>query len=197
VHRLIRVLQATDPELAAHGLRTARLAADVGQSLGLLPETVQLIQGAAQLHDIGKLVIPREILDKPGPLDAIEWAELQKHPATGFDLVRHRVPIEVAKIVLTHHERYDGSGYPNALSAGKIPFEARVLQVADAFDAITSVRPYQDALSVGYAVGELTRCSGTQFDPDAVAALVSLCENDTWLRGLGLSESRVANVVAV
>lgn len=197
MHRLFRLLQATDPELAAHGLRAARLAGDVGHHLGLLPEAVERIEGAARIHDIGKLVIPREILDKPGPLDAAEWVELQKHPATGYDLIRQQGPMEFAGIVLAHHERYDGSGYPNALNAGKIPFEARVLQVADAFDAITSVRPYQDALPVGYALSELKRCSGTQFDPDAVAALVSLCKNDAWLRSIGLSESPVTNVVAV
>lgn len=197
MHRLIRVLHATDPDLAAHGLRAARLAADVGRRLGLIPETVQQIQAAAHLHDIGKLLISRDILDKPGPLDDAEWAELERHPATGYAIVRQRVPHEVAEIVLTHHERYDGSGYPNGISGSRIPLEARVLQVADAFDAITSVRPYQPALPVDYAVSELLRYSGTQFDPDAVDALVGLTEDEAWLRGLGLPRHEVVADAAV
>ena len=181
MHRLFRVLNTTDPDLASHGRRVGALAADVALRLGLDAAAADLIETAAQLHDIGKLFIPREILDKPGPLNAREWEELQHHPRIGFELVRKSVPAVVADIVLSHHERFDGTGYPNGIAGSRIPLEARVLQVADAFDAITSQRPYQPALPVEYAVSELERFSGTQFDPDAVAAILSLAADPLWL----------------
>lgn len=174
--RLIRVLVGTDPELAEHGLRTAQLARRVGVELRMSRTELDLIEASGRLHDIGKLFIAREILDKPGPPTESEWVELRRHPRIGFELVRGHVSPQVAQVVLTHHERYDGTGYPSQLATSDIPIEARVLQVADAFDAMTSVRPYQPAMSVGYAVEELTRYAGTQFDPQAVSAIVRLVE---------------------
>lgn len=174
MHRLIRVLEATDPELAQHSNRTAELARDVAVEMGMAPEVVERVGIAGRIHDIGKLFISRDILDKPGAPTEQEWVELRRHPRIGFDLIRSKVPVAVAKIVLTHHERYDGTGYPSRIEGGDIPVEARVLQVADAFDAITSRRPYQPALPVSYAVAELRRCSGTQFDPEAIEAIVTL-----------------------
>jgi HD-GYP domain-containing protein (c-di-GMP phosphodiesterase class II) len=148
--------------------------------MGLTVAEVERIEVAAQLHDVGKLFIPREILDKPGPLSEPQWVELRRHPRMGYELVRERVPEEVARIVLTHHEWFDGTGYPGAISGTAIPLESRILQVADAVDAITSVRPYQPALPVEYAISEMIRCSGTQFDPGAVEAVVSLASNASW-----------------
>ncbi len=179
MHRLIRFLDATDPELAAHSRRASRLAGDIAAQMSLDPGTVERLRFAARLHDIGKVFIPRDILDEPGPLSEAQWVELRRHPLMGYELVRDRVPAEVARIVLTHHERFDGTGYPNAISAAAIPLEARVLQVADAFDAITSARPYQPALSVDYALSELVRCSGTQFDPSVVEATVAIASRAT------------------
>ena len=148
--------------------------------MGLAAEEVDRIEAAAQLHDVGKLFIPREILDKPGPLSEAQWVELRRHPRMGYELVRERVPEEVARIVLTHHEWFDGTGYPGAISGTAIPLESRILQVADAIDAITSIRPYQPALPVEYAITEMIRCSGTQFDPGAVEAVVSLAGSTSW-----------------
>ncbi len=172
----MRVLAGTDPELAEHGLRTAQLARRVGIELRMTSAELDRIEAAGRLHDIGKLFVSREILDKPGPPTASEWVELRRHPRIGFELVRRRVASEVAQVVLTHHERYDGTGYPSKLSMAEIPIEARVLQVADAFDAMTSVRPYQPAMSVDYAIDELTRYAGTQFDPLAVSGIVRLVQ---------------------
>jgi HD-GYP domain-containing protein (c-di-GMP phosphodiesterase class II) len=172
----MRVLAATDPELAEHGLRTARLARSLGLELRMTRAEQDRLEASAQLHDIGKLFVSREILDKPGPPTESEWVELRRHPRIGFELVRRHVPSEVARVVLTHHERYDGTGYPSRLSTSDIPIEARVLQVADAFDAMTSVRPYQPAMSVAYAIDELTRFAGTQFDPVAVSGMVRLLQ---------------------
>ena len=109
-----------------------------------------------------------------------EWVELRLHPRIGYELVRDQVPEDIALIVLTHHERYDGGGYPDGLAGAEIPFEARALQVADAFDAITSVRPYQPALPVDYAISELQRYSGSQFDPKAVSAMLRLAAQPGW-----------------
>lgn len=197
MHRLLRLLEATDPELAAHSLRAARLAGDVAEAIGLTPERAQFVRAAAQIHDIGKLFIPRQILDKPGPLNSREWEEMQRHPETGYELVHRHVPAEAARIVLMHHERFDGTGYPNAVSGKRIPLEARVLQVADAFDAITSVRPYQPALPVDYAVSELNRYAGTQFDPEAVHAIVALSRRPEWLARHGLDATQLSEEIAV
>lgn len=182
MHRFIRLLQATDPELCEHGQRASRLANDIATQLVIAADDIECLRAAAQLHDVGKVFIPRDILDEPGPLTEAQWVELRHHPRMGYELIRDRVPAEVAQIVLTHHERVDGSGYPNAISAAAIPLGARVLQVADAIDAITSTRPYQPALPLSYALDEMVRYSGTQFDPSVVEAVVALASNDSWVR---------------
>ena len=181
MQRLIRLLDATAPDLAAHGRRASRLAADIATTMSLNSDLIGRLRVAAQLHDIGKIFIPIDILIEPGPLSDAQWVELRHHPRMGYELIRDRVPAEVARVVLTHHERVDGTGYPNAIAAAAIPLEARILQVADAVDAITSVRPYQPALPVDYAIDEMIRCSGTQFDPSVVEAIVSLSSGQAWV----------------
>ncbi len=181
MHHIERLLRASDPELVAHGERTGRLAADIAHTMGLSRERIRLFAQAGVLHDSGKIFIARDILDKPGPLDDAEWDELRRHPMMGYQLVCGAVPDLVAEIVLTHHEWFDGTGYPHELTGSEVPLEARILQVADAFDAITSDRPYQPALPVTYALNELVRCSGTQFDPSVVEATVSLAGRLSWV----------------
>lgn len=197
MHRLIRLLNATDPELAAHGRRAARLAGDIGNQMSLDAPVIGQLNAAAQLHDVGKIFLPADILDEPGPLSEQQWVELRHHPRMGYELVRDRVPAEVARIVLTHHERFDGTGYPNAISAAAIPLEARVLQVADAFDAITTTRPYQPALPVDYALSEMVRCSGSQFDPSVVEAIVVLAANTSWLSSRFSHQRALVDGIAV
>jgi HD-GYP domain-containing protein (c-di-GMP phosphodiesterase class II) len=177
---LKRLLAVTDPELAAHGRRTARLAMDVAEQMGVSRRSRRLLEVGAELHDIGKLFISNAILQHPGPLTEEQWVGLRHHPAIGYELVTGRVPDPVAEMVLTHHERFDGSGYPNAVTGRDIPFESRILQVADAFDAITSNRPYQAAQPVSYAVAEMIRCIETQFDPGPVRAILALAGHDAW-----------------
>ena len=181
VKRFLRLLNATDPELAAHGKRTGLLAADIAATMSLDPRRIAGLQRAAEVHDIGKVFISREILDKPGPLDDAEWEELRHHPLMGYQLVQSSLPRQVAQVVLTHHERFDGTGYPSALPGNRIPLDARILQVADAFDAITSTRPYQPAFPVEYALNEMIRCSGSQFDPSVVEATVALATRAKWV----------------
>jgi HD-GYP domain-containing protein (c-di-GMP phosphodiesterase class II) len=180
VNRIERLLPAIDPELAAHCERAGALAADIAVFMGLDTARVKYLEIAARLHDIGKVFTPRAILDKPGPLDDAEWDELKRHPLMGYQLVRHLAPGLVAEIVFTHHERFDGTGYPRGVNGSAIPLEARILQAADAIDAITTERPYQPALPVQYALNELVRWSSSQFDPVVVEAVLELDQLDHW-----------------
>jgi HD-GYP domain-containing protein (c-di-GMP phosphodiesterase class II) len=155
------------------------LADAIGRRLGWNDEQLRSLQMGGTLHDVGKLSVPGRILRKPGPLTPEELAEIRTHPEAGARLIE---PIESAHValacVLHHHERWDGSGYPHRLAGPAIPLDARVLAVADAFDAMTSHRPYRRALSDEDALAEIERCSGTQFDPDVVRAFL-----DMWAAG--------------
>jgi HD-GYP domain-containing protein (c-di-GMP phosphodiesterase class II) len=126
---------------------------------------------AALLHDVGMLGVPDSILIKPGPLDPAEWDIVKDHPQNGHDLVADAVHAEVSEAVLSHHERMDGTGYPRGLAGAEIPLLARILLVADAFDAITMPRAYQRPLEPHDAIAELRRNAGTQFDPEVVEVL--------------------------
>jgi HD-GYP domain-containing protein (c-di-GMP phosphodiesterase class II) len=133
---------------------------------------IELTRLAASLHDLGKLAIPEEILRKPGPLTGPERLVLERHPQIGHRMLESLGVDPVADWVLHHHERWDGAGYPDGLAGEAIPLGARIIFVADAFDAMTSDRVYQSRLSTEEALAELERCAGTQFDPELVAALV-------------------------
>ena len=129
------------------------------------------------LHDAGKVGVPERILSKPGPLTAAEWRVMRTHPLIGYQMLAS-IPFlrNAAELVRSHHEMYDGSGYPEGLRRDEIPLPARVFAVVDAFDAMTTDRPYRAALPVERAAAELTRMAGTQFDPDVVAAFLPLSE---------------------
>jgi HD-GYP domain-containing protein (c-di-GMP phosphodiesterase class II) len=149
-----------------HGARVAALAEPVARRLGWEPERIATLRFGAPLHDIGKVAVRREILCKPGPLSVDELAEIRLHPRVGAELV---LPIRAAHralpYVLFHHERWDGEGYPVGIRGSSIPVEARILAVADAFDAMISPRPYRPPMSTTAALTELGSCAGTQFDP--------------------------------
>jgi HD-GYP domain-containing protein (c-di-GMP phosphodiesterase class II) len=148
------------------------LAEAIGRALGLEETMVSRLRLAGLLHDLGKLAVPDRILQKPGRLDASEFAALREHAERGFELLH---PLDVAPLdewILHHHEHWDGTGYPHGLRGEEIPLGARIILVADAFDAITSDRCYRPAASVDHALDELRRCAGTQFDPTVVDALV-------------------------
>lgn len=173
---LVRRLQQDDPGLVAHGNRVASLAHSIGQALDLGNERLRRLRVACTLHDIGKVDVDQAVLWKPGPLVGAEWDEIRRHPELGFRMVRGAVHEEIAETVLCHHEWYDGSGYPNGRAGRHIPLLARILTVADAFDAITSDRCYQPALPVEYALNEIRAHAGTQFDPEVVGALEAVAE---------------------
>ena len=141
--------------------------------MGLDKEQVELTRLAASLHDLGKLAVPEEILRKPGPLTDGERLVLERHPQIGYRMLESLGVDPVAEWVLHHHERWDGTGYPDGLHGEDIPLGARIIFVADAFDAMTNDRIYRRKLTMEAALAELEDCAGTQFDPAAVAALVA------------------------
>jgi diguanylate cyclase (GGDEF)-like protein len=170
---LARAVDARDVYDGSHSERVAELAARVAERIGLPRDQIELTRLAASLHDLGKLAVPEEILRKPGPLTDAERLVLERHPQIGHRMLESLGVDPVADWVLHHHERWDGDGYPERLEGDEIPLGARIIFVADAFDAMTNDRVYRRKLTVGAALAELESCSGTQFDPEAVAALVS------------------------
>jgi diguanylate cyclase (GGDEF)-like protein len=167
---LAHAVDVRDAYTGSHSHTVGELAARVARRMGLSPEGVDLARLAGTLHDLGKLAIPEEVLRKPGPLDAAERLALQRHPQIGFRMLDSLDVEPVATWVRHHHERWDGSGYPDRLGGTEIPLGARILFVADAYDAMTTDRVYRGRLSHARALAELERCSGTQFDPDVIAA---------------------------
>jgi putative nucleotidyltransferase with HDIG domain len=170
---LARAVDARDAYTGSHSERVADLAARIARRMGVDAEHVELTRLAASLHDVGKLAIPEEILRKPGPLSETERLVLERHPQIGFRMLESLDVDPVADWVLHHHERWDGSGYPDGLPGDEIPLGARIIFVADAYDAMTSDRVYRDRFSGDEAIAELERCAGSQFDPEIVGALAA------------------------
>jgi len=169
---LAKAVDARDTYTGSHSERVGELAAKVAKRLGLDAEQVELTRLAGSLHDLGKLAIPEEILRKPGTLTDSERLVLERHPQIGFRMLDSLGVDPVADLVLHHHERWDGAGYPDGLHGEEIPLGARIIFVTDAYDAMTSDRIYRPKLSSQAALAELERCAGTQFDPGIVAAFV-------------------------
>jgi diguanylate cyclase (GGDEF)-like protein/putative nucleotidyltransferase with HDIG domain len=165
---LARAVDARDTYTGSHSSRVAELAAWIAARLGLDAENVELTRLAGSLHDLGKLAIPEEILRKPGPLAPPERLVVERHPQIGYRMLESLGVDPVADWVLHHHERWDGMGYPEGLAGEEIPLGARILFVADAYDAMTSDRAYRSRLTPQEAVEELQRCAGSQFDPEIV-----------------------------
>ena len=168
---LLQVLHERAPSLGHHLQGVAKLALGVGSRMSLIQEELDEVVRAAELHDVGKMAIPDEILTKPGPLSQEEWVFVRRHTIIG-ERILSAAPalLPVAKIVRSSHEQWDGSGYPDGIAREEIPLGARIVSVCDAFDAMITTRPYCAALSVEEALEELRACSGTQFDPTVVEA---------------------------
>ncbi len=167
---LAKAVDARDTYTGSHSTRVAELSSWIAHRLGFDQEHIELTRLAASLHDLGKLAIPEEILRKPGPLTDAERLVLQRHPEIGYRMLESLGVDPIADWVLHHHERWDGTGYPERLRADEIPLGARIIFVADAYDAMTSERAYRGRLTPREAIEELEHCSGTQFDPAIVAA---------------------------
>ena len=178
---LLRALAERNPELAERHAAVARLAEAIGQRMGLVDGDRAQLRQAAELHDIGKLAIPEELLHKPGPLSPEEWAFVRRHPLIGERIIGAAPALAgAAKLVGATHERLDGSGYPNGVAGDQIPLGARIISVCDAFTAMTFPRPYAPQLTVPQTIEELRRCAGTQFDPAVVDALANLIVGLAW-----------------
>ena len=175
---LAKAVDARDTYTGSHSERVGELAARLATRLGLDAEQVELTRLAGSLHDLGKLAIPEEILRKPGALTDTERLVLERHPQIGHRMLDSLGVDPVADVVLHHHERWDGAGYPDGLAEEIIPLGARIIFVADAYDAMISDRIYRPKLSTASALAELRRCSGTQFDPEIVSALIREVETD-------------------
>jgi diguanylate cyclase (GGDEF)-like protein len=167
---LAKAVDARDTYTGSHSERVGELAARVAMRLALDPEQVELTRLAGSLHDLGKLAIPEEILRKPGLLTDSERLVLERHPQIGYRMLESLGVDPVADLVLHHHERWDGAGYPDGLEGEQIPLGARIIFVADAFDAMTHDRVYRSKRSSAAALAEVERCAGTQFDPGIVIA---------------------------
>jgi len=176
---LASAIDAKDGNTYGHSHRVGELAMALGSQLHL--ETPQLaeLQVAAHLHDVGKIGIPDAILNKAARLTTEEFAVVQRHPVIGWQILRRISSFQqVARIVRHHHERFDGSGYPDGLRGEDIPLASRLIAVADSYDAMTSMRSYRKAVSAKEAWQELCRCSGSQFDPEAVKAFRAVAQRE-------------------
>jgi putative nucleotidyltransferase with HDIG domain len=177
---LVTALDFRDNETQGHSYRVVEYAVIVAERMGIVEPQLTWIRRGAILHDVGKIGVPDAVLRKPGRLSLEEWEEMRKHPEMGYRMLEHIRFLEPAlDIVLSHQERYDGTGYPRGLKGEEIPLGARIFSVVDTFDAMTSDRPYRAALSIQRARDEIRSCSGTQFDPRVAAAFLAI-EEATW-----------------
>ena len=171
---LLEALAQREPDLQAHLEGVTALAVETGRMLGLRRDELDELARAAQLHDLGKLAVPDEILQKPAPLDEREWEFIRQHTIVGERILRASPALRsVATVVRSSHEHWDGGGYPDGLAGEEIPLAARIVCACDAYDAMLSTRPYREALSPEEALNELMRLAGEQFDPGVVRVLVA------------------------
>lgn len=176
---IIRILEYHDPYTKGHSKNVANLASMLAEKLGLNDEMIKKTYWAALVHDIGKIVIPSSILNKVGKLTIEEFEVIKKHPVYGHDFLSTSSELrELAKYVLYHHERWDGKGYPSGLTGEEIPVISRIISVADAWDAMTSDRPYRKGLTIENAKNELIEHSGMQFDPNIVRRFIEIVDNE-------------------
>ena len=176
VQSLAEALEVKDPYTRGHSIRVSHYSKVIGRELGLDGELLRHIELGGHVHDIGKIGVREDVLNKPGKLTDAEYEHIMTHPVLGWRILAPllgETPVAL-NIVRSHHERYDGHGVPDRLTGDQIPLEARIAAVADSFDAMTSDRPYRpDGMTIEASVAELVRCSGTQFDPAVVAAMVA------------------------
>lgn len=179
IDSLVAAVDAKDKYTYGHSKRVGYYAALLARAMGMSQEEQENLRQAGDLHDIGKIAIPEEILTAPRALSAAEWEVMKKHPRRGEAMLRFTTfPDEVRLGTLTHHENHDGTGYPDKLKGDRIPLVGRILHVADALDAMTTTRPYRKPMTMDMVIDEFVRCRGKMFDPKSVDALLGLIERD-------------------
>jgi putative two-component system response regulator len=175
IHTLVSAIEMRDPHTAGHQRRVAQLACAIAKEMGLPEEQIEGLRMAGLIHDLGKINVPAEILSKPGGLNDLQYGLIKMHPQTGHDVLTEiEFPWPVAEIVLQHHERPDGSGYPQGLVGEEIMLEARILAVADVVEAMASHRPYRPPLGIDKALEEISQNSGVLYDPEVVDVCLKL-----------------------
>ncbi|HSJ23748.1 MAG TPA: HD domain-containing phosphohydrolase [Longimicrobiales bacterium] len=191
--RLARAAEFRDDQTGQHTLRVGRMAARLAQVLGLSPEAAELVGRAAPLHDVGKIGIPDAILLKPDRLDSAELAIMQRHTIIGANILagsRSRLLQLAEEVALSHHERWDGAGYPHGIAGEAIPLSGRIVAVADVFDSLTHERPYKRAWTVRETLAEIEAMAGSQFDPQVVEALIRVVPESEVLAASGMAVAR-------
>jgi HD-GYP domain-containing protein (c-di-GMP phosphodiesterase class II) len=184
LRQLVKAVEVKDAYTHGHSLRTAELAVELGLQMSLPPDRLRIIARGAYLHDLGKIAIPDQILNKPGSLTDEERKIVEMHPQHGYELASTAPSLhEVLPVILHHHERIDGKGYPAGLAGNAVPLEARVVAVADVWDALTSDRAYRPGWEPAQALAHIESGRGTHFDPLVVDALVRVTLN----RGVPIS----------
>lgn len=174
IESIVSALDARDTYTASHSNRVADMVLVLAAALGLGPDETALIHIAAHLHDIGKIAVPDAVLRKTGPLTADEWQEMRRHPVTGYNILRRVADFQdIAVLVLHHHERWDGRGYPDGLSGTDIPLGSRIIAVADSIDAMMSSRSYRTAMTVAACRCEIEKNSGIMYDPRVASAALA------------------------
>ena len=174
---LANAIDAKSPWTKGHSERVMRVAVTIAREMGMDEAGIERVRLGGLLHDIGKIGIIEALLEKPATLSIDEFPPMRLHPEKGVAILAPIAQLQdVLPGILHHHERYDGTGYPSGLKADAIPLEARIISVADSYDAIISVRPYKKGLSIAQAVAELRRCAGAQFDPAVVESLAKSVE---------------------
>lgn len=188
-------IDAKDPYTSMHSEEVAEVSHALALSMGLSPSEADIIHVAGHLHDIGKIGVPDSVLKKRGSLNASEWQSIRRHPKAGADILRPVSSLKnlgVVDMVLHHHERYDGTGYPHGLKGIQIPLGARIIAVADSLSAMLQDRPYRVSKDFDAAKEEIVRCSGTQFDPRVVYALERVADAVRGMVNILSSSDKVA-----
>ncbi len=173
-NELFKAFYKLDSYTKKHSYKVAKHSCLLASNLRMPSEFISNLFMAALFHDIGKSFIPLELLHKPGKLTADQFKKVMEHPEMGSSIIKD-IPLlsPLANAILCHHERYDGKGYPGGLDGHTIPIEARIISIADSFDAMTSSRPYKEKMGIEDSLEELAKCSGTQFDPELVTVFVN------------------------
>lgn len=177
VMAVVAAIDARSEAVHRHSQNVSRYAVAIAKELGLSPTQVEVVRIGGLLHDTGKIGVPDSILKKPGSLDEEEWALMKQHASTGRAILGRGIPKPVVECVLYHHEQPDGKGYPEGLKGDDIPFSARIVRVADVFDAMTTDQPYRRAFGTEETLAKLVAGRSAKYDADAVDALVALIQD--------------------
>jgi len=177
--QIVKIVEAKDPYTAGHSVRVAEYSEKIARKLKLNEYDAELLVNLANLHDLGKIQIDLSVLNKTGKFNKSDWDEVKKHPAVGYNIVKEITFLKSeASAILHHHERIDGKGYPDGIKGDELSLFAKILTVADSYDAMTTDRPYRRALTLEEAINELDRNSGTQFDPKICGAMMELLKEE-------------------